>query len=168
MARVLVAEADPQARRFLSSVLEFGGHRVVEAATGDAAVAAIGRERIEVTVTELRLPGLTGADLVRVASRVDEHLCCLVLGGSGDLAAIDEALEAGAIGIILKPTTPRHVLCCVARAHERRLYAHEAVRARLLGDLVAACATAGGPPWPVASLTLRGVVAVRGGAARPA
>lgn len=159
MARILVAEADPQARRFLSRVLELGGHQVVEASTGDAALSALGRERVEVAVTELRLPGLTGAGLVRAASRVDEHLCCLVLGGAGDLAAIDDALEAGAIGIIPKPATPRQVLCCVARAHERRLYAHEAVRARLLDGLVTACARAGGVPVPVASITLRGVVA---------
>lgn len=168
MARILVAEADPQARRFLRGVLELGGHRVVEASTGHVALAALGRERVEVAITELRLPGLTGAGLVRAASRVDEHLGCLVLGGTGDLAAIDEALDAGAVGILTKPTTPRQVLCCVARAHERRLFAHEAVRARLLDGLVSACASASGVPVPVASITLRGIVAAHGAGARPA
>ena len=123
MARILVAEQDPQARHFLRSVLELGGHDVVEAPDGDRALWAIDYGRVDVAVTELRLPGATGAGLVRAAARVDETLPCLVLGGFGDLAAIDEALEAGAIGVIPKPTTARQVLCCVARAYERRLLA---------------------------------------------
>ncbi len=138
MARILVVEPDPQARRFLSSVLEFGGHVVVEASSGDEAILAIGQARIDVAVSELRLPRLTGAGLVRAAGRMDENLPCLILGGSGDLDAIDDALEAGAVGIIPKPTTPRQILCCVARAYERRLFAADAVRGMLLVGLVEA------------------------------
>ena len=123
MARILVAEQHPQARGFLTGVLEFGGHDVVEAASGERALMAIGFGRIDVVLAELRLPGLTGASLVRAAARVDETLPCLVLCGFGDLSAIDEALEAGAIGIVPKPATARQVLCCVARADERRLLA---------------------------------------------
>ena len=123
MACILVAEQHPQARRFLTGVLEFGGHDVVEAASGEQALLAIDFGRIDVVLTELRLPGLTGASLVRAAARVDETLPCLVLCGFGDLSAIDEALEAGAIGIVPKPATARQVLCCVARADERRLLA---------------------------------------------
>jgi DNA-binding NtrC family response regulator len=123
VARILVAEQDPHARRFLTSALELGGHDVVEAVDGEQALMAIGFARIDVAITELRLPGLTGARLVRAAARADKTLPCLVLAGFGDLAAIDEALEAGAIGIVPKPTTARQVLCCVARAYERRLLA---------------------------------------------
>jgi DNA-binding NtrC family response regulator len=123
VARILVAEQHPQARRFLLGVLEFGGHDVVEAANGERALMAIGFGRIDVVLAELRLPGLTGASLVRAAARFDETLPCLVLCGFGDLSAIDEALEAGAIGIVPKPATARQVLCCVARADERRLLA---------------------------------------------
>lgn len=126
MARILVAEQDPQARRFLTGVLELGGHDVVEAADGEEALRAIRRGGADVVITELRLPGETGAGLVRAAARTDETVPCLVLAGFGDLAAIDEALEAGAVGVIPKPTTTRQVLCCVARANERRLLARAA------------------------------------------
>jgi DNA-binding NtrC family response regulator len=126
VARILVAEQDPHARRFLTGVLELGGHDVLEAADGEHALRAIALGRVDVAITELRLPGETGAGLVRVAARVDKTLPCLVLAGFGDLAAIDEALEAGAVGIIPKPATARQVLCCVARAYERRLLARAA------------------------------------------
>ena len=138
MARVLVAEQDPQARHFLTSVLEMGGHDVVEAPDGERALLAISRGRVDVAVTELRLPGETGADLVLEAARIDRTIPCLVLAGFGDLSAIDDALEAGAIGVIPKPTTACQVLCCVARAYERRLLAGEAARGRLLDGLVEA------------------------------
>lgn len=131
MARILVAEPDPQARHYLSSLLEHAGHEVVGVAGGDAALRALVSERIDVAVTELRLPGLTGAGLVRAAARVDEHLACLVLGGFGDLGAIDDALLAGAIGVIPKPATACQVVCCVERASERRRFAAEANRGRL-------------------------------------
>lgn len=127
MARILVAEQDPHARRFLTGALELGGHDVVEAVDGEQARMAIGFARIDVVITELRLPGLTGAGLVRAAARADETLPCLVLSGFGDLTATDEALEAGAVAIVPKPTTARQVLCCVARAYERRLLARAAV-----------------------------------------
>jgi len=138
MARILVAEQDPEARHFLRDVLELGGHDVVEAQDGERALRAIGLRRVDVAVTELRLPGETGAGVVRAAARFDATLPCLVLGGFGDLAAIDEAMEAGAIGVIPKPTTARQVLCCVARAYERRLLAREAVHGRLLDGIVEA------------------------------
>jgi DNA-binding NtrC family response regulator len=169
MAQILVAEQDTQARHFLSRVLELHGHEVVGAGTGEQALQAIARGRVDVAVTELRLPGLTGAGLVRAAGRLDEHLPCLVLGGFRDLAAIDAAFEAGAVGVIPKPATACQVLCCVARAYERRLLAREAVRGRLLNGLVEAWVS-GGPalPPPMAQLTLSGVAALRRADARSA
>jgi two-component system response regulator FlrC len=154
MARILVAEQDPQARHFLSRVLELDGHEVVGVGTGEQALRVITRERVDVAVTELRLPGLTGAGLVRAAGRLDEHLPCLVLGGFRDLAAIDEALEAGAVGVIPKPATPTQVLFCVARAYERRLLAREAVRGRLFEGLVEAWMSSHPPSPPLAHVTV--------------
>jgi DNA-binding NtrC family response regulator len=161
MARILVAEQDPQARHFLTSVLELGGHDVVVAGTGAEALRAITHERIDVVISELRLPGLTGAGLVRAAGRADEHLPCLVLGGFRDLDAVDGAFEAGAVGVIPKPTTPCQVLCSVARAYERRLLGREAVRSRLLNGLVEAWISTRPAPPPMAQLTLSGVAALR-------
>ncbi|HEX3604564.1 MAG TPA: response regulator [Candidatus Dormibacteraeota bacterium] len=120
MPRVLVAESDPHVRHFLIAVLAAGGHEVVEAAGGAQALTAVASERPDVAVTELRLPGLTGAGLVRAALRADPALPCLVLAGLGEREALDEALLAGAVAVILKPTTPVQVLCCVERALERR------------------------------------------------
>jgi DNA-binding NtrC family response regulator len=154
MARILVAEQDAQARHFLSSVLEVGDHQVVEAGTGEEALRVIAADSVDVAVTELRLPGLTGAGLVRAAGRLDEHLPCLVLGGFRDLAAIDEAFEAGAVGLIPKPSTPRQILCCVDRAYERRLLAREAVRGRLLDGLVQAWVSSHPPPPPLVHVTV--------------
>jgi DNA-binding NtrC family response regulator len=147
MARILVAEPDPHARRFLTGVLQAAGQEIIEAPDGAGALRVILHTPLDVIVTELRLPGHTGAAIVRAAARLDEHLPCLVLAGFGDLAAIDEALEAGAIGVIPKPTTARQVLCCVARAYERRLLTREAVRGRLLNGMMDAWRAA--QPAPV-------------------
>lgn len=120
MSRVLVAESDPQVRHFLIAVLAAGGHEAIAADCGARALAAVAHERPDVAVTELRLPGLTGAGLVRAALRADPALPCLVLAGLGEREALDDALLAGAVAVILKPPTPLQVLCCVERALERR------------------------------------------------
>jgi len=136
VARILVAESDPLARRFLRSALELGDHHVTEVDNGDQAVLEMTRRQFDVVITEHRLPRVSGVDVVWAASRLDPHASCLVLAGHGDHDALVPALEAGAVGLIPKPATVREVLLLVARAHERRLLAVEAARARRVTGLL--------------------------------
>jgi CheY-like chemotaxis protein len=102
---VLIAEDDAEYRQYLRVALGGGPYRLVEAADGDAAWAALLEHRPVVAVLDLDMPGRSGLDLVR-ALRADPALrqtYVVVLTGSraaGDAAA---SLSAGADRHLTKP-----------------------------------------------------------------
>jgi DNA-binding NarL/FixJ family response regulator len=87
----------------VSRYLDAQGLRVVgRAATGDEAVALIESQRPTVAVLDLRMPGLAGAAVIRRVARSTPQCSCVVYSGCGDAALLDEVLDAGARGYVLK------------------------------------------------------------------
>ena len=99
----VVADDHPPVLESVSRYLESRGFRVVgRASTGDGALALIESRRPEVAVLDLRMPGLAGAAVIRCAARTTPQCACLVYSGYGDAATLDEVLDAGARGYVLK------------------------------------------------------------------
>src|SRR5512139_2408203 len=65
--RILVVDDEEGVRSFLAEALEDAGHAVAEAAHGDAAAERLRREAFDLLITDLRMPGLHGLELVRIA-----------------------------------------------------------------------------------------------------
>lgn len=120
MARVLVAEQDAPARRFLRLALELGGHQVIETAGGDEAIRALASRPVDAVVTDYRLPRATGIDVILCARRMGLEVPCLILAGGSDTEVAVRALEAGDVAVVPKPARVEQVLGGVARAMQRR------------------------------------------------
>ena len=87
----------------VSRYLELQGFRVVgRAGNGDEAVALVESQRPELAVLDLRMPGLAGAAAIRRVARTTPQSACVVYSGFGDGALLDEVLDAGARGYVLK------------------------------------------------------------------
>jgi len=104
--RVLVADDDPIARRFLESALSKAGYEVTAVSTGDAAWQILSSQEVPtIAVLDWMMPGLTGVELcekVRAASLpVPPYL--IVLTSRGETGDVVEALRAGADDHITKP-----------------------------------------------------------------
>src|SRR5258706_12959678 len=114
--------------------LEHDGFDVIEANTGSAAVTALTRtdRPVDVVVTDYRLPGLSGLEVIAAARRFDANLPCIMVTGSTELDVAIRAMSNGAIGYLVKPFTGELLRVTVARAMERRHLAEEAVGLRLL------------------------------------
>jgi len=136
MARVLVAESDERARRFLQQALALGDHEVTAVASGPEAIDELGRRPFDVLITDHRLPVVSGVDVICAAQLLEPDLCCLILAGPTDADATIEAMEAGAVGVIPKPARVKQVLLHVARAAERRELARMARRARIMDSIL--------------------------------
>jgi DNA-binding NtrC family response regulator len=157
MARVLVAESDERARRFLQQALELGDHEVTMVASGADAIHLIGCRPFDLLITDHRLAAVAGVDVIGAAQRMEPDLCCLILAGPTDADVTIAAMEAGAVGVIPKPAKVRQVLLHVLRAAERRELARQARRARIMdpilervGVLLADArrdVAIDGPPW---------------------
>lgn len=112
MATVLIADDDARVRRLLRSTLDCGGYAVLEAADGDAAVAAVRAHRPAVAVLDVQMPGRSGLDVCR-ALRADPDLAGTgVVIVSADATA-DDAERAGADAFLPKPFSPLRLLAAI-------------------------------------------------------
>ncbi len=120
-ARILVVDDDKQIVRLLQSYLEQAGFSVLTAYDGEHALRVIRRERPDLIVLDLMLPGRDGWDVTRVL-RSDEHLAAIpILMLTARVEDTDKilGLELGADDYITKPFNPREVVARV-RAILRR------------------------------------------------
>lgn len=114
--RVLVVEDEAYVRESLGAVLASKGYDVTLAASAAAAMETLERTTVDVVLTDLKMPGITGADLiVRIAARSPE-LPIIVLTGFGTIASAVECVRAGASDYILKPADPEALDVAIGKA----------------------------------------------------
>jgi CheY-like chemotaxis protein len=121
--RVLVAEDDPDMRRLVAAHLRRAGHRVVEASDGmeildriEATVRSAGRELIDVIVSDIDMPGLSGLDLLAALRCTDWTTPVVLITAFGDEETRAEARELGAAAILDKPLDAAALRHAVAEA----------------------------------------------------
>jgi CheY-like chemotaxis protein len=118
--RILVADADPDAREALRLLLPLLGCRVDAAADGREAIRMALANRPDMALIELRLPGLDGLAVVR-AIRAAYGGAVLVLAYSGRDDAGPEAKAAGFDALLVKPVGSDALARWLAVAAARRL-----------------------------------------------
>ena len=121
-APILVVDDDAKIRRLVRTYLERDGHRVVEAADGPAAVAAIGPESPALVVLDLMLPGIDGLAIVRdlrASHDPADRPPVLVLSARGLTSDRIEGLSVGADDYLSKPFSPAELALRVRRLLER-------------------------------------------------
>jgi DNA-binding NtrC family response regulator len=101
--RVLVVDDEEDAREMLSLILAQAGFDVDEAADGFAALTKLSRYRPDVVVTDLRMPGMTGVDLLQRIRRIHGDVPVILATGleTWDLCTAAEAY--GAVTCLIKP-----------------------------------------------------------------
>lgn len=112
MPRVLIVEDDPFESRMMEQYLSRAGHDVSHVPTAEEALNALGREPVDVVVTDLHLPGMSGIDLLGQLT-ADDAPPVIVVTGDTDLGTAVGAMRAGAADYVNKPLTMKaleHVL----------------------------------------------------------
>ncbi len=120
-ARLLVVDDDEEALRLLAEVLEREGYTVVRALTVEQALRALdAAPPFDAVLTDLRMPGASGLDLLREVRSRDPRSLVFVLTAFGDANAAGEAIRAGAYDFISKPYDLPTLRAAIAQALERR------------------------------------------------
>ncbi|MBL9089228.1 MAG: sigma-54-dependent Fis family transcriptional regulator [Planctomycetia bacterium] len=117
---VLVVDDDPTLRRALAARLVHWGHRVDEAADGDAALAAIRDGAHALVLLDLALPGRGGLDVLRAAVADGFAGDIVVLTAHGSVETAVEALRLGAVDFVQKPADLDVLRAVVDRTLGRR------------------------------------------------
>lgn len=113
---VLVADDDESLRRVLEFRLREAGYEVVTADNGLTALDLFMRQPIDCLVTDLRMPGLTGLELLQRAGAIRSEVPGVVITAYGDIETAVEAMRAGAFDFITKPFDREQILLTVRKA----------------------------------------------------
>jgi two-component system response regulator FlrC len=114
--RILVIDDEPGMRAGLAEVLARGGFTVEVAATGEDGLARLGLGGVDLLVTDLRLPGIGGLDVVREARRAGQDLPVIVITAYGTVEDAVTAMKLGAFDFLTKPFSPADLLHLAGRA----------------------------------------------------
>ena len=110
---LLIVEDEAPLREAIAERLGDHGFRVVQAATGEQAVERLAEFAFDIIVTDLRLPGIDGTEVLETALRLYPEIIGIVVTGYGTVKDAVDAIKRGATDFITKPFQfegLRHVL----------------------------------------------------------
>jgi two-component system response regulator PilR (NtrC family) len=127
-ARVLVVDDERSMRELLSIVLRRDGYDVLIAEDGAAAVELLKRERVDILITDIRMPQMNGVDLLREAKRIAPDIVSIVMTAFASTETAVEALRLGAADYVHKsPNAASELRLRVGRELERKRLQQENV-----------------------------------------
>jgi two-component system response regulator PilR (NtrC family) len=126
--RVLVVDDERSMRELLSIVLKRDGYDVLVAESGKVAVEILKRERVDVLITDIRMPEMTGVDVLREAKLIDPGIISIVMTAFASTDTAVEALRLGAADYVHKsPSAVNDVRLRVRKEIERKQLQQENV-----------------------------------------
>jgi len=129
-ATVLIVDDEPRVLDALEAILaaEF---RVVRAGSGEAALDVLRAQDVAVIVTDYRMPGMTGVELLRQSQEQAPDAARIILTAYTDVDSLMEAINTGRIyHFVPKPWEPNDLIVIVQRAAERHALGRENARLR--------------------------------------
>ncbi|GEM_PF-420521 len=126
--RVLVADDEKSLRNAMARCLERLGHEVVTATDGLEAWMRFHEDPFPIVVTDIRMPGLNGIDLLERVRGERPDTEVVLVSGFSDAGVVIEALRHGAVNFVEKPFTESEFLRQMEPAFQRCTLALEKVR----------------------------------------
>jgi two-component system response regulator AtoC len=120
MPLILVADDNEGIRQFLSAVLTEQGMAVVCAENGTDAIALFRQERPDVTLMDIRMPGLSGLKAMATIRNLDRSAAVILMTAFATVETAVQAIKDGAFDYIIKPFDIVELLLLVRRALELR------------------------------------------------
>src|SRR5438128_1452034 len=114
--RILVIDDEPEVRCVLRDMLTPCGHTVIEADSGETGLALLEREAVDVILTDISMPGMSGWDVAAACQRQFPQTPLGFVTGWGDRLDEQETTRAGVRFIVSKPFAPADVQGHVAEA----------------------------------------------------
>ena len=123
--RVLLVDDEETIRLALAKFLRTRGYLVDTAASVSDALAMLRAAPYTVILCDVRMPGMTGVELVPLALELDEDVAIMMLTAVNDAPTATEALSAGAMDYLMKPIELRDLEGAMQRVLRRRLQGME-------------------------------------------
>jgi two-component system response regulator HydG len=125
MARILVIDDDEAVRESIGRMLRGAGYVVQPASTGEEGLAIARRGGFDVILSDLRMPGLSGIDVLRTLREARVDAAFIVMTGFGTIDSAVEAMKLGAVDFMQKPFFRDELLMRVRAAVDLRQLARQ-------------------------------------------
>ena len=119
-ARILIVDDEESILQSLTRIFTREGHQVFTAPEGKSGLDLLRKESINVLVTDLVMPGMDGADLLKAARAVSPETEVVMMTAHGTVENAVEAMKQGAYDFVTKPLKRAHIVGVVRRALEKQ------------------------------------------------
>lgn len=126
IGHVLIVDDDRPIRELLVSQMGYAGYKVCSAASGSEALALASQPPYpKIVLSDLKMPGLSGTELLDRLLQLDKNIQVIIVTGQGDFNTARRCLRAGAYDYLRKPYDLEELTTTIDRARERRFLLQE-------------------------------------------
>ncbi len=123
--RILVVDDEVVICDILRDFLDFEGFYVRTAHGGEGALKLLGEDGFDLLLTDLKMPGMDGLELLRRVADLERDTMTVIMTGFGTVETAIDAMKRGAFDYILKPFKPEEVVRVLRRALEKQALQRE-------------------------------------------
>ncbi len=117
MGRILAVDDELDMLALLKMIIEgYSDHQVTATNNPLEAVEFLGKEPFDLVLTDLKMPGMDGMELLAAARKMDEDSLVIVITAYGSLESAEEAMAQGAFDFITKPFRKEQILLAIDKA----------------------------------------------------
>ncbi len=129
-AQILLVDDDPEVVRLYELLLGELGHKVLSCKSAPEALERISTQPLDVLITDIRMPEMSGLELVREALVLEPDLQCIIISAINDQQSIIEAIKLGALSYLRKPVDFNELALTVRQGLQRVQLIREARQSR--------------------------------------
>lgn len=131
-SKILVVDDEPDFCEALRDLLKGNGFSVTEAYDGEQALVAYKRERPDVVLLDVRMPGQSGLEVLKAMGQQSQDTLVIMTTAVDEVATAVEAMKLGAYDYLVKPISPEHLNATLERARKHFALKQEVERRRAL------------------------------------
>lgn len=122
---ILLVDDEQNTLKVISAILRKKGFDVVTALSAEMAIEKLANINVDVLITDFKLPGMSGIDLVEIIVKKRKNLPIIMLTAYGTIEKAVEAMKKGAFNYLTKPVNPDELLIIVNEALEKQRIINE-------------------------------------------
>ena len=119
-SNILIVDDEPVARQSLMDILKLEGYHVMALPNGQAAVEHVRTHPVDLMIVDMRMPGMSGLEVVQVVNQVSPETEVILLTAYGSTDSAIQALRLRIHDYLLKPASPTQVIQSVKKGLARR------------------------------------------------
>jgi len=120
--RILVVDDEESMLLMLKTFFTEKGYDCLTASNGAKALEILEKEKIDIVITDMRMPEMDGLDLLRNIKETHKNISAVIMTGFSEEYTTTEALNLGADGYITKPFRNKELLLILKRIQQLNQY----------------------------------------------